>query len=137
EAELLGYAATMTANELERLVRSWRRAGRESDEERAERIHQARTLSVFPDDDGAYVVRGRVAPEVGALLMRAIELASARMYAGSVPGSTPEQRRADALALLVELGMGSVSAEASGRRESERVSAEAGGRAETGAVSAE
>ncbi|MGH7575175.1 MAG: hypothetical protein ACREM1_08625, partial [Longimicrobiales bacterium] len=33
--------------------------------------------SVFPDDDGMYVVKGRLTPEVGALLMRAIEAAGA------------------------------------------------------------
>jgi hypothetical protein len=36
------------------------------------------------------------------LLMRAIEAASDALYQGSVPDVTPEQRRADALALLVE-----------------------------------
>src|SRR5262245_22619857 len=39
---------------------------------------------------------------MGALLMRAIEAASDALYRGSVPATTPEQRRADALALLAE-----------------------------------
>jgi len=44
------------------------------------RRYQARTLSVFPDDDGMYVVRGRLTAEEGALLMRAIEAASDALY---------------------------------------------------------
>jgi hypothetical protein len=83
-------------------VRSWRRVGRDDEAALDERRHAARCLSVFPGDDGAYLVRGRLDPEVGALLMRAIEAASDALYRGSVPETTPEQRRADALALLAE-----------------------------------
>jgi hypothetical protein len=35
---------------------------------------------MFPDDDRIYVVRGRLTPEVGALLMRAIEAAGDALY---------------------------------------------------------
>ena len=102
EAELLGHASEMSAAALERLVRSWRRPG-PSDEAAVEaRRHASRCLSVFPDDDGSYLIRGRLDPEVGALLMRAIEAASDAQYRGSVPETTPEQRRADALGLLAE-----------------------------------
>jgi hypothetical protein len=64
--------------------------------------HASRCLSVFPDEDGSYLIRGKLDPEVGALLMRAIEAASDALYRGSVPDTTPEQRRADALGLLAE-----------------------------------
>ncbi|MEX1258985.1 MAG: DUF222 domain-containing protein [Gemmatimonadota bacterium] len=107
EAELLGYARSMTASELERLVRSWKRLDRH-DEAAAEAIrHASRTLSIFPDDDGSFVIRGRLDPEVGALVMRAIEAASDALYRGSVPEVTPEQRRADALGLLAERALAS------------------------------
>jgi hypothetical protein len=76
--------------------------GREDEAAEERRLHRSRFVSVFPDGEGTYLVRGRVPPEVGALLMRAIEAASDALYRGSVPETTPEQRRADALALLAE-----------------------------------
>jgi hypothetical protein len=102
EAELLEHASEMSAAALERLVRSWNRKD-VKDEARAEAMrHASRCLSVFPDEDGSYLIRGKLDPEVGALLMRAIEAASDALYRGSVPDTTPEQRRADALGLLAE-----------------------------------
>jgi hypothetical protein len=108
ELELLAHARRTSADGLERLARSWRRLGREDEAALEARRHAERCLSVFPDDEGAYVVRGKLDPEVGALLMRAIEAASDALYRGSVPETTPEQRRADALAFIAEraLAMG-------------------------------
>ena len=80
ETDLLELAEGSTTAQLERMVRGWKKASRH-DETAAERIrHRARTLSVFPDDDGMYVVRGLLEPEVGALLMRAVEAASDALY---------------------------------------------------------
>jgi 5-methylcytosine-specific restriction endonuclease McrA len=116
EAELLGHASEMSAAALERLVRSWRRPG-PSDEAAVEaRRHASRCLSVFPDEDGSYLIRGKLDPEVGALLMRAIEAASDALFRGSVPETTPEQRRADALGLLAERAFAAGFAEAADER---------------------
>jgi hypothetical protein len=119
ELELLAHARRTSAAGLERLVRSWRRLGREDEAALERRRHESRCLSVFPDDEGMYLVRGRLDPEVGALLMRAIEAASDALYRGSVPETTPEQRRADAIGLLAQcalsVGFGrDVSAESCG-----------------------
>jgi hypothetical protein len=128
EAELLGYARECTAAELEKLVRSWNLVGRLDDEERERRRHRSRYLSVAPDGDGMYVIRGRLDPEVGALLMRAVEAASDALFragedwapegGGRGPLTeevTPRQRRADALGLLAEralaAGFGNAAAE--------------------------
>jgi hypothetical protein len=108
EEDLLGHASTMSAAALERLVRSWKRPDRRDGAVAEDRRHAARRLSVFPDDDGSYLLRGRLDPEVGALLMRAIEAAGDALYQGSVPAATPEQRRADALGLLVERAMATI-----------------------------
>jgi hypothetical protein len=92
------------------MVRGWRLLNR-NDEADLERIrHASRTLSVFPDNEGMYVVRGRLDPEVGALLLRAVEAAADALYARETAGSaepeaTTMQRRADALGLLVERAM--------------------------------
>jgi hypothetical protein len=110
EAELIEVARSSSTASLERLVRSWKvldRAG----EERVERLrHRLRSFSVFPDGEGMYLVRGRLAPEVAAVLMRAIEAAGDALYAAErrASGSAeddrpdPEQRRADAVGLLAE-----------------------------------
>jgi len=108
EAELLEYARGSTTAQLERFVRGFRLAGAKTEAELSRIRHASRKLSVFPGDDGMYVVHGRLDPEVGALLMRAIEAAGDALYrrekrgAETPPDVTPAQRRADALALLAE-----------------------------------
>ena len=112
EAELLEFARAASAANLERLVRGWKTLSR-SDERQAERVrHSRRCFSVFPDEDGMYVVRGRLDPEVGAALMRAVEAASDALFTkaskdgceGRHGGEAPEpaQLRADAVGLLAE-----------------------------------
>jgi hypothetical protein len=119
ERELLEFARASSAAKLERLVRGWKKLSRwdEAQEERAR--HRRRCFSVFPDEDGMYVVRGRLSPEVGAALMRAIEAASNALFAeawaegeATEPDQSPTpvrgdareaaQRRADAVRLLAE-----------------------------------
>ena len=110
EADLLELAAGCPASQLERLVRAYRMGTRRDEAERER--HASRTLSVFPDLDGMVVVRGLLEPEVGALLMRAIEAASDALYRdgrGEGDGADARdsdreaaRRRADALGLLAE-----------------------------------
>jgi hypothetical protein len=106
ESELLAYAKASSAASLERLVRGWKTLGR-LDEARAERLrHRMRSFSVFPNNEGMFVVKGVVTPEVGALLQRAIEAAGDALFAATAAddGEQPEpaQLRADALALVAE-----------------------------------
>ena len=105
EAELLTFARHGTTAHVERLVRGWRRLdqGVDSLAARAER----RGLSLWLTDDGSYQLRGRLSPEVGALLLKAIEVAEARLYraereAGTEDRTSAKQRRADALGLWLE-----------------------------------
>ncbi len=97
EARLLDFARHGTTAHVERMVRHWRRLDRgdASEAVRAER----RGLSVWLTDDGSYGVRGRLNPEVGALLLKALEVAEARLYraersAGTEHRTTALQRRA-------------------------------------------
>ena len=128
ESELLEFARAGSAANLERLVRGWKTLDR-SGEQRAERIrHRSRCLSVFPDEGRMYVVKGRLTPEVAAVLMRAVEAASDALFAehsaehskndGERP--EPEQLRADAMGLLAEralaAGFGGDEAPVSGSR---------------------
>jgi hypothetical protein len=65
---------------------------------------------VFPDDDGMYVVSGRLTAEVGALLMRAIEAAGDALFrerrnpevTAADADTDAAQLRADAVDLLAE-----------------------------------
>ena len=117
EAELLGYARSASTASLERLVRGWKTLGR-LEEAKAERLrHRLRRFSVFPSEDGTYVVRGVVSPEVGAMLMRAIEAASDALYRACPADEDepePEQLRADALGLVAERALAAGFGEGSG-----------------------
>ena len=107
EGDLLDLARGCTAAQLERVVRGFKLGSRQDEVERERERLESRRLSVFPDDEGMYVVKGRLTPEQGALLMRAIEAASDSLYREkSVSAETSSQGsarlRADALALLAE-----------------------------------
>jgi len=117
EGELLELAQEASAGELERLLRT-RRLSHADESDREEMRHVARSFSLIPDLDGMIEVRGRLTPEQGVLLMRAIEAASDILFrdSGGNPvlealqgaGSAREKeriaarRRADALVLLAE-----------------------------------
>src|SRR5690606_39648823 len=50
-------------------------------EGRFERLrHAGRSFAVFPDEQGMYVVRGVLPPEIGAVLMRAVDGACDALY---------------------------------------------------------
>ena len=95
EAELLSFAHHGTTSHVERLVRLWRRVDRNADSQAARTAR--RGLSVWLTDDGSYAVRGRLTPEVGALLQKALEAAEDRLFraeheAGVEDRTSPRQR---------------------------------------------
>ena len=104
EATLLEYAQSTSAARLEWLARGWKTLSRDGELAAEEVRHRSRTFSVAIDADGMYVVRGRLEPEVGAVLMRAIEAASDVLYRGEDGDARPRnrQRRADAAGLVAE-----------------------------------
>ena len=104
EATLLEYAQSTSAARLEWLARGWKKLSRDGEIAAEEVRHRSRTFSVAIDADGMYVVRGRLEPEVGAVLMRAIEAASDALYRGEDADARPRnrQRRADAAGLVAE-----------------------------------
>ena len=69
EQELLELASFMTAAQLERSVRAYRRVTTEEACEQQEDAY----LSVFWEPDGSLAIHGRLAPEDGALLLRALD----------------------------------------------------------------
>ena len=110
EGALLKLARAGSAARLEQQVRLWKQMSREGELAAEEVRHRNRTLSVFVDGDGMYVVKGRLEPEVGAMLKRAVEAASDALYRRESPDGArptsespkPRQRRADAVGLVAE-----------------------------------
>jgi 5-methylcytosine-specific restriction endonuclease McrA len=111
EERLLAVGRAGTAEHVERIVRAWRRVDRIAEVREAQRQHAARSLHVYPDEDGTVRVRGRLTPEVGALLMQALAAAREAFYqrtrdqAPTADRPTMEQQQADALALLAETAL--------------------------------
>jgi 5-methylcytosine-specific restriction endonuclease McrA len=111
EERLLAVGRAGTAEHVERIVRGWRRVDRKAEAREAARQHASRALHVYPDEDGTVRVRGRLAPEVGALLVKALAAARETLYQRSrdqTPEADPptmEQQQADALALLAETAL--------------------------------
>ena len=79
ERSLLDFAGCGTASHVERLVRAWRRVDRVAEARDEQRRHETRELRTWVDDDGMVVVRGRLSPEVGAVVMRALDAGSERL----------------------------------------------------------
>jgi len=109
-----------TAEHVERIVRGWRRMDRRAEAQETTRRHRIRALYVYQDEDGMVVLRGRLEPEVGAVLIQALTAAREALYqkarAQNVPAETSgagrfgepptmPQQQADALALVAETAL--------------------------------
>jgi hypothetical protein len=117
EERLLAVGQAGTASHVERIVRGWRRVDRLAEAREAARQHRGRGLQVYDDEDGMVVVRGRLTPEVGVLLRRALEAGREALYqcgrrdapacAGEPELEPPTfgQQQADALALVAETAL--------------------------------
>jgi uncharacterized protein DUF222 len=117
EAKLLAVGRAGTAAHAERIVRAWRRVDRRAEAREAAHQHEGRSLQVIQDEDGTVVIRGRLTPEAGALLVRALDAARETLYqrtrraADASPADptmaapTRAQQQADALVLLAETAL--------------------------------
>jgi hypothetical protein len=103
---------------VERIVRGWRQVDRLAEARAAARQQAGRALHIYQDEDGTVVLRGRLTPDVGALLLRALDAARETLYqraratGGSPPAADPAlapptraQQQADALTLLAETAL--------------------------------
>jgi hypothetical protein len=114
EEELLTLARHMTASQLERAVRAYRRVT--ADE--AQALEDAAHLGYCWDEDGSLVIRGRLTPEDGALFLRALEAArdllNERAWEderGSAEPRRPARRptNAEAFAAMADLAVNSAT----------------------------
>jgi hypothetical protein len=110
EERLLAVGGAGTAEHVEQIVRGWRRLDQKAEAREDARRHAARSLHVYRDVDGTVRIRGRLTPEVGALVMKALAAARDHLQQtaraerdGTMP--TMEQQQADALALLAETAL--------------------------------
>jgi hypothetical protein len=117
ERDLLNFARAGTAAHVEKLVRGMRRVDRIEAGDSEKRRHASRYLRAYTDEDGMVVITGRLEPEAGAALLRALDAGVEALHgprriqapgdAGAATGETAdeapmEQRRADALGLVAE-----------------------------------
>src|SRR5713226_6244898 len=80
EARLLGVGRAGTAAHVERIVRGWRCVDRRAEARETKRRHAIRALHVYQAEDGMVVLKGRLEPEVGALVMQALAAARESLY---------------------------------------------------------
>jgi hypothetical protein len=118
EARLLAVGRAGTAAHVERIVRAWRLVDRKAEAREAGQRHKHRALHVHSDADGMVVIRGRLEPEVGALLQQALAAArealyhrgrrspdAARLSDPAAEDPTFAQRQADALGLIAQAAL--------------------------------
>ena len=118
EERLLAIGRAGTAEHVERIVRGWRHMDRKAEKDEARRQHASRALHVYPNDDGTTTIRGRLSPEAGAILVKALTAARDALYSqqrASTPDAqlpdpsaetpTMAQQQADALQLLAETAL--------------------------------
>jgi hypothetical protein len=99
EEGLLELALELTAAQLERALRAYRRVTTEE----AAAVQEAAYLDWYWGEDGPLVVRGRLAPEDGALLLKALGAGYAALREGG--SAEPRPTSADALAAVAELAL--------------------------------
>ena len=105
------------------MVRKTRHAEAVCENEKAMDQQQARTFSYYTDEDGMLVVRGRLTPEEGALLVKALETSREELrtpqngsaellYPAIAPPDDPSggQRLADAVGLVAQKALSASAA---------------------------
>ena len=111
EERLLGFAKSGTASHVERITQAWRRVDRKAENEQADQRHRSRSLRVYQDTDGMFIIRGRLTPEVGAMVRQALAAACDRTAVEarvSPPGHyepSMAQRQADALGMIAQAAL--------------------------------
>ena len=76
ERSLLDLALAGNCAHVERVVRAWRRVDRVQAARETETRHLHRQLTTWVAQDGMVVIRGRLTPEIGAVVQRALEAAA-------------------------------------------------------------
>ncbi len=103
EGSLVDLGQTGTAAHVERVVRAWRRIDRTVEAREDELRDATSTVSAHIDENGMFVIRGRLAPEAGEVLLKALDAAGEKLFDKDSNDRPPiGKQRADALALVAE-----------------------------------
>ena len=103
EKELVELGRAGTAAHIERVVRAWRRIDRSVEAADDELRDASSHVTTHIDENGMFVIRGRLAPEAGEVLMKALDAAGEKLFAGQGEDRPPAGKvRADALTLVAE-----------------------------------
>ena len=103
EERLVELGKAGTAAHAERVVRAWRRIDRTLEARGDEVRDVSNHVTTHVDENGMFVIRGRLAPEAGEVLMKALKAAGDKLYAEQPKERPPAGKvRADALALVAE-----------------------------------
>ena len=103
EKELVELGKAGTAAHIERVVRAWRRIDRSVEAADDELRDALSRVTTHIDENGMFVIRGRLAPEAGEVLMKALDAAGEKLFAEQGQHRPPAGKvRADALTLVAE-----------------------------------
>ena len=80
EDSLLNVAFHGTAAHVETQVRLYRQVKRTEALEQGELQHARRKLSLYQENDGSWVINGRLSPEQGALIAKALDAAQEQLF---------------------------------------------------------
>src|SRR3989449_6958206 len=118
EERLLKVGRAGTAEHSERIVRGWRRVDLIAEAKQSAQRHRSRALRVYQDEDGMVVIHGRLEPETGAVLMKALEAArealDQRARAGVTDKNVPAETFQDPAADPPAFGQQQADARAAG-----------------------
>jgi hypothetical protein len=119
EEFLLSIAEHGTATHVENLVRAYRRCQEAEELSREQRQQQSRSVMYRYDDDGSLALTCRLPAEIGAQVLKALDIALEQLSADVPAGTSGERarfsaRRADALALVAESFLAHEALEAKG-----------------------
>jgi uncharacterized protein DUF222/HNH endonuclease len=114
EQELLALARCLTAAQLDRAVRAFRRVTNAE----ANMMHADAHLATYWDDDGSLVIQGRLAPEDGALFLRAMEKARDSLWERRRGSAEPQSRptSAETFVAVVDEALASAPDRSGGER---------------------
>jgi len=118
EQDLLENAQVSTASHIEKMVRLYRHACRPDELRRSDEQQTEKLLKTYWDDDGMFVIEGRLPAEEGAIVEQALEAARRQLFDKDDSAESSEAERASTEAAVAE----DDSAESSG---AERASTEA------------
>jgi len=102
EAELVELARQAPTAQLEGMVRAFRGAVRAQELNDAKRRQATRHLTYYYDDDGSFVINGRLSPEEGAVVERALQAFESELEEQGFSAETLEDEIATEI--LEELG---------------------------------